>query len=76
MSNNYSQNGADVINSLSEKEKQFIKLVCDEFEPSEIATIMNVTIQTVYTYKKRILKKIDAKGDIGIAAFAVRNGLC
>ena len=60
---------------LTEKQKLFIRLICMEKNPKQIAAEMNISIQTVYGYKRRILAKIEAKSDVGIVVFAYNNNL-
>lgn len=60
---------------LTEREKGFIRLVCDEKSMEEIAQEMGITINTARTYRQRILNKIGAKKTAGIVSYAIKNKL-
>ncbi|RYD93969.1 MAG: response regulator transcription factor [Sphingobacteriales bacterium] len=64
-----------IIEKLSDREREVIGLLCEELSTKEIATRMNVSVRSVDTYRESIMKKIGVRNAVGIAVFAIRNGL-
>ena len=60
----------------TERELEVIRLVCKEYSNKEIAVALDLSIRTVESYKEKIIQKLHAKNMVGIAVYAVRNGLC
>jgi two-component system invasion response regulator UvrY len=60
---------------INEKETEFLKLLCTELTYKEIAEKMQVSHRTVDNYRDKLFDKINVKTRIGLAMFAVRNGV-
>ncbi|MBE2288237.1 MAG: response regulator transcription factor [Chitinophagaceae bacterium] len=62
---------------LSEREKDFIKLACDENEYTyrEIAELMSVQHRTVDGYRQSIFEKFGIKSKAGLVLFALKHKL-
>ncbi len=60
---------------LTPKELLIINLICKELTIAEIALISELAPRTVDNYKRSIQKKIGAKNIVGIAVYALLNGL-
>lgn len=60
---------------LSEKEKEFLRLICSEMTYKDIATKMYVSPRTVDEYRNTLFEKLKVKSRIGLVLFAMRNGL-
>ncbi|HVY74135.1 MAG TPA: response regulator transcription factor [Puia sp.] len=61
--------------SFSDKEKEIIKLICEEKTSKEIAKTLYMGIRTVEGYRLKILEKMNVKSVAGIVVYAVKNGL-
>jgi len=61
--------------SLTERELEVLKLVSKEYSTIEIADFLNLSVNTVETYRKRLLKKINVKNAVGLAMYAVKNNI-
>lgn len=59
----------------NEKEKEVIRLLCEEYATKEIADATKLTYLTVETYRKRILEKIGCRNVAGVVVYAVRTGM-
>ncbi|HEY0579346.1 MAG TPA: response regulator transcription factor [Candidatus Nitrosocosmicus sp.] len=59
----------------SDKELLIIKLICQEFSNKEIALKLKLTCKCVESARERIAEKIGAKNMIGIAKFAIKQGI-
>lgn len=51
---------------LSDRELEIARLVCQEYSSEKIATELNLSLHTVNTHRKNILRKIDAKNAIDL----------
>lgn len=60
---------------LSEREIQVLKLVAQEMNTNEIAEKLFVSVNTIETHRKNLLKKLGVKNSIGLIKFAIRHGL-
>ena len=61
--------------SLTEREIQILKLVLEEFSSETIASKLNLSIRTIETHRKNIMRKTGCKSLIGIFKLAVKAGL-
>jgi len=66
-----------VADMLSDKEKRFLTLVCDEEEYTyvQIADIMDVHRRTVDNYKQGICDKFGIRSKTGLVLFAIKNNI-
>lgn len=60
---------------LSEREIEVLKLVAQEMNTNEIAEKLFVSVNTIETHRKNLLKKLGVKNSIGLIKFAIRHGL-
>jgi DNA-binding NarL/FixJ family response regulator len=56
-------------------EKQMIQYICEEYTGQQIAAKMKMNFRTVEGYRARILAKMGAKNQAGLALYAMRHGL-
>ncbi len=61
--------------SFTDKELKVLKLLCKEYTNNEMAEALDLSPKTIEGYKSRLMEKTGAKSSIGLALFAVRNGL-
>ncbi|MFT5672535.1 MAG: two-component system invasion response regulator UvrY [Polaribacter sp.] len=61
--------------SLTEREKNVLRLVSIELSTSEIAERMNISHHTVESHRKKLLKKLNVKNSVGLAMYAVKYKL-
>jgi DNA-binding NarL/FixJ family response regulator len=60
---------------LSEKEKEFLRLICTEITYKDIAAKMFVSPRTVDEYRNSLFEKLKVKSRVGLVMYAMRNGL-
>lgn len=65
----------DIIDELSEREKDVVKLICKELTNHEIAEKLSLSPRTIESHRQRILDKIGAKNTVGLVIYAVVNGI-
>ena len=61
--------------NLNATELEILKLICEQKSNQSIASELNISLNTVNTYRTRMLEKLNAKNSIGLALFAVKNGI-
>jgi len=59
----------------SEKEIQFLKLVCSEMTYKEIAAQMFLSPKTIDGYRENLFKKLSIKSRIGLVLYAIKEGI-
>jgi len=59
----------------SDKEKEIIQLICEEYASKQIATLTNLGFRTVEKYRNQIMEKTGARNMAGIVIYAIRNRL-
>ena len=62
-----------IVNSLTDRETEVLKLISQEYSSPEIAQILNISQSTVDTYRKSLLKKTNVKNAVGLGMYAVKN---
>lgn len=60
---------------LNEKEIEFLNWLCTDLSYKEIAGKMNLSARTLEGYREVLQEKLDCKGRIGMALWAIKNGL-
>ncbi|GEJ46503.1 MULTISPECIES: response regulator transcription factor [unclassified Chryseobacterium] len=65
----------DTEDELSEREKDVVKLICQEFTNNEIGEKLFISPRTVESHRQRILEKIGAKNTVGIVIYAIVNNI-
>ncbi len=62
-----------LISALSDREREILKFICNEYSSKEIATQLCISTNTVETHRKNLLKKLQVKSSIGLALFAAQH---
>lgn len=60
---------------LSDRETEFLKLICSEKTYSEVAKEMFVSERTVDGYRDALFKKLNIGSRVGLVLYAIRNGI-
>jgi DNA-binding CsgD family transcriptional regulator len=61
--------------SLTQREKQIIKMVKDGFLSKEISSKLSISVHTVNTHRQRVLEKLGANNSMEAIVFASKLGL-
>lgn len=59
--------------SLTGRETEILKLICEEYTNKEIADMLFLSQRTVEGHRNRILEKIDCKNTAGMVIYAIEN---
>jgi DNA-binding CsgD family transcriptional regulator len=57
--------------SLSEREKEVLKLISQEYASKEIADKLHLSVLTVDTHRKNLIQKLGVKSSMGLVKYAV-----
>jgi two-component system, NarL family, invasion response regulator UvrY len=60
---------------LSDKEKEFLRLVCSELTYKDIADKMFISHRTVDNYRNVLFDKLKVRSRVGLVMYAIKNGL-
>jgi two-component system, NarL family, invasion response regulator UvrY len=61
--------------NLTDKEREFLHLICSEITYKDIALKMFVSPRTVDDYRNTLFEKLKVKSRVGLVMYAMRNGL-
>jgi two-component system invasion response regulator UvrY len=61
--------------TLNDREVEFMKLVCTEWTYKEIADRMSLSPRTIDGYRDALFEKLNVKTRVGLAMYAVKNGI-
>jgi DNA-binding NarL/FixJ family response regulator len=62
-------------NLISKRELEILKLILHEKKNQDIADLLSITVSTVETHKKNLIKKLGVKSSIGLVKYALDNNL-
>lgn len=61
---------------LNEKEIAILKLLFKELTNSEIAATLEIPVNTVNTYRTRMIDKLGVRNTVGLVLYALKTGIC
>jgi DNA-binding NarL/FixJ family response regulator len=61
--------------ALNPTEENILILICNEKNNEEIAQELDLSRNTVNTYRTRMIEKLDVKNSIGLVLYAIKNGI-
>jgi DNA-binding NarL/FixJ family response regulator len=59
----------------SEREKEIIELICEQFTNKEIGDKLFISVRTVEGHRLKILEKMNVKNTVGLVVYAMKNGI-
>ncbi|MCW3116225.1 MAG: two component transcriptional regulator, LuxR family [Chitinophagaceae bacterium] len=60
--------------TFSEREKEVIRFICQEFSNKEIAAALNLSIRTIEGYREKIQEKMNVHSTAGLVVYAIQKG--
>lgn len=66
---------AHTYESLTEREIEIVRLICNEMTMAEMAEELSISLRTVENHRSSILKKLQAQNTVGIVKYAYETGL-
>jgi len=61
--------------SISDREMQVVRLICENLEDSQIADRLFISMHTASNHRKNILRKLNVSNKLGIFKYAKDNGI-
>lgn len=58
---------------LSEREKEVLALICQEYTAKEIGEKLFISFRTVEGHRKKLLSKLNVRNTAGLVVFAIKN---
>lgn len=65
----------DSYQSLTDRERETLKLVAEGYTAKEIADMLVISLRTVETHKTNLMKKLDIHNKADLIRFAIRKGI-
>jgi DNA-binding NarL/FixJ family response regulator len=67
--------GADPYDSLTDREKQVLKLVAEGRSNKEVADVLGISVKTAMSHRERVMEKLDVHSRTELIRFAIRQGI-
>lgn len=67
--------GEDLYDKLTDREKQVIKLIAEDYSHKEIASLLNISTKTVIAHQTNISEKLDIHSRTALVKFAISKGI-
>ncbi len=71
----YLQKEQNPLKTLTERQKEILKLIAEGYSSKEIAYKLNISIKTVEAHKSQIMEKLNIYDIPGLVKFAIKNKL-
>jgi len=71
----YQSNDEAIGDPLTPRERQVLQLIAEGHSSKEIASLLNISVNTAETHRSRILEKLDIHEVAGLVRYAIRRGL-
>ena len=68
-------NEQSLMESLSKREKEVLKLIAEEFTTQEIADQLFLSKHTIESYRKNLISKLEVSNLAGLTKYAIKLGL-
>jgi DNA-binding NarL/FixJ family response regulator len=69
------RSGVSPLSSLSQREREILKLVADGYSSARIGTLLHLSPKTVDTYRSRMMQKLHVSDLAGVIKLAIQHGL-
>lgn len=64
-----------LIHSLTTREYEILKMIAQQYSTKEIADSFFLSESTVDTHRRNLMRKLKVKNSVGLAIFALKNGI-
>jgi len=65
----------DTYETLTDREKQVLKLVAEGHSNKEIAELLGIGVKTAMTHREHVMSKLGVHGRTELIRFALRHGI-
>ncbi len=66
---------ADPYESLTDREKQVLKLVAEGHSNKEVAGVLGISVKTAMSHRERVMEKLGLHNRTELVRFALRKGV-
>ena len=70
-----SQQPQSIVPVLSKREQEVLRLICEEKKNKEIAEALHISVYTIESHKKNLIRKLNVKSTVGLVKYAYDSGL-
>src|SRR5207253_10034118 len=70
-----SKSPSSVLDQLSRRERQTLRLVAEGKTNKEIAVVLSLSLQTIRGYRKTLMRKLKVSNAAGLTGFALASGI-
>ncbi len=63
------------VSELTDREKEIVQLIAQGKVAKEIAAILHISIHTIYTHRKNVMKKLGISSPVELITYAINKGL-
>jgi DNA-binding NarL/FixJ family response regulator len=67
--------GAPLYESLTDREKQVLKLVAEGHSNKEVAELLQIGVKTAMSHREHVMEKLNLKGRTELIRFALKQGI-
>lgn len=61
--------------SLTKRESEIVQLIAQGKMAKEISSILNISVHTIYTHRKNVMKKLDISSPVELITYAINKGI-
>lgn len=69
------ESAADPYDTLTDREKQVLKLVAEGHSNKEVAVTLGVSVKTAMSHRERVMQKLDLHSRTDLIRFAIKKGV-
>ena len=66
---------ADPYETLTDREKQVLKLVAEGHSNKEVADVLGISVKTAMSHREHVMEKLDLHSRTELIRFAIRQGI-
>ncbi|TGD59550.1 response regulator [Flavobacterium humi] len=74
-SQNQAMNTEEIISSITARELEILNLISQEKSGKDISEMLDISVNTVETHRKNLMKKLNVKSSVGLVIFAAKHNL-
>ncbi len=67
--------GQDPYETLTDREKQVLKLVAEGHSNKEVAEVLGISVKTAMTHREHVMEKLDLHNRTDLVRFAIKRGV-
>lgn len=72
---NQTMNTEEIISSITTRELEILNLISQEKSGKDISEMLDISVNTVETHRKNLMKKLNVKSSVGLVIFAAKHNL-